>query len=341
MNTQHPTPNTQHPLVLGSCMVALLAAVVLVACRKDTIPSPISADAAMASSNVTTRVQAFIAQARGSDPNKMAAAMTADSAEWYVEAALNYSVAKAWLPCVDLLMDSTVVTVPRGPAGIAVAEVYEAFNALSVSLAEVNVDDAQHVAIVDVLAKSSENELRLEVRYLVGSGYGKTLNTTFGENDAWLWGGSGGCNCGPNQVYSDMCAHAHIQYRVNSAVAVSMGPEDYWTNVETWFITQYATDITTKNYHWSEFYNPNNTSGKSNQDYWTYICGGSSCSTCLLTDDMSYHTQGTYDALMWIKAEHCPSKTPYAATVGWESGGGDNWHICSFTYGIKQTGGGS
>ncbi len=290
---------------------------------------------------MTPRVQAFIAQAQGGAEIKSGSTMSADSVEWYVEAALNYSETKAWLECRELAMDSVFVSIPSGTAGVSTTDAYEAFNTLSGILAEENVDEEQHVAIVDVLARSLGGELRLEVRYLIGSDYSKTLNTSFGENDAWLWGGSGGCNCGPNQVSSDVCAHAHIQYRVNSAVAVSMGPEDYWTNVEIWYINQYGPNIPSKIYHWEDFYNSNNTSGKSNQDYWTYACLDENCSTCLLTDDMSYHTQGTYDALMWIKGEHCPSKTPYAATVDWESGGGAYFHKCSFTYGIKQTGGGS
>jgi len=341
MNTQHPTPNTQHPLVLGSCMVALLAAVVLVACRKDTVPAPVPADVAMAGGTVTPRVQAFIAQARGESEVKLGSAMSADSVEWYVEAALNYSLAKAWLECQDLVADSAWASVPLGSNGVPYSSAFEAFNALYDALSDVNEDGVRHLAIVDVVARPAGAELRLEARYLVGSNYTKSVNASYGANDAWLWGGYSACNCGPNTVSSDVCAHKRIQDRVREAVLVAMGPNDYWTSVETWYINELGPDIPNRTYHWEDFPNSNNTSGNSNQDYWTYACVDYNCSTCLESDDMSHHTQGTYDALMWIRSNHCPTKTPYTATVDWEMGVGMDplyFHRCSFTYGIKQSG---
>lgn len=215
------------------------------------------------------------------------------------------------------------------------SDLYGAYGTLYQVLAKVPEDGVRHLAIVDVVARNLGEDVELDVRYLVGSNYSKSVNASYGSDAAWMWGGYSNCNCGPNTTYTNSCAHAQIQFRVNSAVAVSLAPGEYWTSVEIWSINQYGPDVPNYLYHWEDFVNSSNSSGKSNQDYLTYACVDSNCSTCLLTDDMSHHTQGTYDALMWIRSNHCPGKTPYAAVVGWDTGGGVYFHTCTFTYGVK------
>lgn len=341
MNTQHPTPNTRLRMVAGSCIVALLATVVLVACRKDVSTGPLPVDTGAASVNVTSLVKAFVEQARGDAGFKVGTTLSVDSAEWYVEAALNYSLAKAWLEFNSLEADSAVVSVPLSAGEVPATVAYEAFNSLHGLLATVEEEGVQHLAIVDVVAKEAGSELRLEVRYLVASGYAKSVNASYppGMALSW-WQAAGSCACGTEP--SALCADKMIQQRVQQAILVPMGPNDYWTNVETWGVGSYYSDDPS-NYQYGDqfFLNPNNTSGKSNQDFLIYLCGDSNCDSCLEHDDLSHHTQGVYDVMMWIKNNHCSSKTPYALTVDGDLTPGIPgalMHICTFTYGIKSSG---
>lgn len=325
-------------------MAALLAAVVLVACRKDASNSPVPVDAGMASVNVTSLVRSFVDHARGAAAPKAGATLSADSAEWYVEAALNYSLAKAWLEYNDVVADSAVVSVPLNDGEVSVTATYEAFNTLHALLATVEEEGVQHLAIVDVAAKEAGAELRLEVRYLVGSGYEKGVNASYGPNDAWSYWtlGPSNCNCLSNTTPSNICADKRIQQRVQDAIRVPVGPYEYWTNIETWFLYDFE-DIDSK-IVWNQSYpNPDNTSGKSNQDFLTYRCSqGVNCSTCLESDDMSHHTQGTYDVLQAVRSSYCPTKTPMTVEITGDLGPGTLFfHSAVFTYGIKQSGSGS
>jgi hypothetical protein len=325
-------------------MVALLAAVVLVACRKDASNGPVPVDNGMASVNVTSLVRSFVDHARGAATPKVGATLSADSAEWYVEAALNYSVAKAWIEYDHVTADSAVVSVPLNAGEVPVTAAYEAFNTLHALLATVEEEGVQHLAIVDVAAKEAGSELRLEVRYLVGSGYGKSVNAYYAPDEAlmwWQWSPTGNCSCSPT-VPSALCANQKIRQRVQQAIQVPMGPYDYWTNVETWYVGSYYYDDPSNNQYGDHFFqNPNNTSGKSNQDFLIYLCGDGNCDSCLEHDDLSHHTQGTYDVMMWIKSNHCSSKTAYTLTVDGDlipGIPGALMHICTFTYGIKSSG---
>ncbi|MDX9750120.1 MAG: hypothetical protein RBT71_03465 [Flavobacteriales bacterium] len=348
MNTQHPAPSTQHPttkgLVTGFLMIILMASGVLTSCQKEGAGVSVPEGADMAPANVTPLVRAFVDRAQGVAAPKADAVLSADSVEWYVEAALNYGVAKAWLEFNDVVADSAVVSVPLHAGAVPAAAAYEAFNTLYGLLATVEEEGVQHLAIVDVAAKEAGNELRLDVRYLVGSGYEKSVNANYPPGMALRWWQmAGGCACGTEP--STFCADKKIQQRVQQAIQVAMGPNDYWTNVETWDVgVLWPTSVPNKTYSGEFFFNPNNTSGKSNQNYWIYLCWDYDCDSCLEHDDLSFHTQGTYDAMMWIRNNHCSTKTPYGVVVDGDMGLGLDpmyFHQCAFTYGNKQSGSGS
>lgn len=298
----------------------------------------------MAPANVTPLVRAFVDRAQGVAAPKADAVLSADSVEWYVEAALNYGVAKAWLEFNDVVADSAVVSVPLHAGAVPAAAAYEAFNTLYGLLATVEEEGVQHLAIVDVAAKEVGNELRLDVRYLVGSGYEKSVNANYPPGMALRWWQmAGGCACGTEP--STFCADKKIQQRVQQAIQVAMGPNDYWTNVETWNVGLFwPDDVSNKMYSLEFFPNPNNTSGHSNQDHLIYFCAPvtGNCSSCLDHTDLAFHTQGAYDILMWIWANHCSLKTPFALTLDGDllpyTGGSEYMHHCTFTYGIKNSG---
>ena len=294
--------------------------------------------------NVTTRVQQFVEQARSGALTKSDGTLSVDSAEWYVEAALNYSVAKAWLEFSDVVADSAEVTLSLSGDAVTSASAYAAFNTLHAALAGVEEEGVQHVAIVDVAAKVTGAELRLDVRYLVGSGYEKTLNTYYAPGED-LWYTDQGSACGCGTVSSALCADKKIQQRVQAAIQVPMGPYDYWTNVETWSVGPYDTHLPSKYYKSTEFPNPNNTTGDHSQDFLVLYCLNDPCDPCLSSDALSHLTQGSYDVLMDIKANHCLTKTPYAITLDGDfvlgGGSGAILHHATYTYGNKQTGGSS
>ncbi|MCC6839666.1 MAG: hypothetical protein IT230_05855 [Flavobacteriales bacterium] len=267
--------------------------------------------------------------------------LSVDSAVWYVEAGLNYSLAKAWIEHNDEAVDSLTVMVPSSDGMVTDAATSDAFNALYAQLAGVEQAGVKHLALVDVVAKATGDELEFTTRYTMGSGYEKVLDTNY---PSWIslnwWTGSGNCNCsvGPSSV----CADKKIQARVRSAIMVPMQPGEYFTNVEPWNVNWGGeTSVPDKYVDAFSFHNPQNVPGHSNQDFPIYLCGGGDCSPCMDASDLTFHTQGTYDVMMFIRTNHCPTKQAITLTVDGDlilSEEGTLFHFCEYAYGIKQSG---
>lgn len=324
----------------GLFVTGLIAAGVFAACQKEGV-NPIGTVDANLKAEVTTLVEAFVGQAQGGY-SKGTEYMTVDSTEWFVEAGLNYSLAKSWLEFSSSQVDSVSITVPMNNGSVLSTDAYAAFNVLFDSLDHVEIEGVQHLALVDVTLEQEGDNLEVLARYVVGTGYEKTLNTNYPPGYALMWWQQAGPNCGCGDYSSSTCADRKIETRVRAAILFPMSPGDYLTDIETWTVDPYyATDIPNKHYSIEDFLDPQYVPGHSNQDFPIYFCNTGDCSTCLDNGDLSFHTQGTYDLFFWIRNNHCPSKRPLTLTVDGDMGMGYDplyFHAVTYTFGIKHSG---
>ncbi|MBP8824797.1 MAG: hypothetical protein KBH07_14230, partial [Flavobacteriales bacterium] len=338
-HTPHPTPHARRGVAIIAGGLVLLSIGMLVSCNKDPLNEPSVPGNATSTQSVHQLVQAFVAQAQGGTAKSMET-MSVDSAVWYVEAGLNYSLAKAWVEHNEETVDSPTVVVPCPDGMITDAAASDAFNTLYAQLAAVEHDGVQHLALVDVVARTTGDNMEFITRYTIGSNYEKVLDTNY---PSWIslnwWTQAGDCSC--SSVPSTVCAEKKIQHRVRSAIMLPMQPGEYFTNVETWSVDWgIQTSIPDKCIDAFSFGNPQNVPGHSNMDYPIYLCGDYDCSPCLDASDLSFHTQGVYDVLSHIRNNYCPSKQAVTLTVDGDLaiGQGSTFlHFCSFTFGVKTS----
>ena len=111
----HPTPNTQHPtpnrkrLALSLAGITAAAMLTFVACKKEPTEPLIGEQPVR--ENLENRIVAFVERANSQARNG-GTMITADSAEWYVEAALNYSNADLTIVYNDAEVDKPMPSQP-------------------------------------------------------------------------------------------------------------------------------------------------------------------------------------------------------------------------------------
>lgn len=110
---------------------------------------------------------------------KNSTALSAANTEWYIKAALNYSLAKAWIEYNTQVVDPLKIFLPLSTDGVSLSDAHAAFNELVSELQGLEIESIQHLALVDVEAKTEGHALKCIVRYIVGSGYEKSLNISY------------------------------------------------------------------------------------------------------------------------------------------------------------------
>ena len=301
----------------------------------------------------SARVNSFIERARSSTYQKSAEHFSADSAVWYVEAALNYSLADIRFNYADKFVDSITVQLSMGPGGAAAADVYAGFAHLFEQLSALN-DNEYQLIVVDVLEHGHENGTLTAV-YQLGLGAPKGApNATYTVHNDYTWGKIGDiqphllCRCGTNTNIPEYCANKIIQQRINAANYYALLPGQYVTDVETWTVNWTPTHLPSKTYNvWApplqgpaplgDGYRDSKTfSWRSNS---TLPAGGG---TCVQDTEMSFWTgnatQGTWSAITTIQGLHCPTKLFLSSNLMshvYGVSGQPDWymHTCQFTYG--------
>jgi hypothetical protein len=308
-----------------------MCALAIAGCQKDA-PDP-GAPVRGAQEDLESRILAFVERAN-SGARDGGALITADSAEWYVEAALNFSNADLTIAYNDAAVDSITYTLPLSNGMADEANALAAYNALNPLVAASNIADISHVVIVDVTSRNTVDELILTVAYVVGSGYEKALNTTYTSTDFWLWksnfpGNSAACST--NTSTSHQGADYRIQQRINQELA-AIGNNVYMVSVETWTVMPFS-DVPNNIKAYSDF-----PVAGSPYGYRSYGCYGVGCSTCLTPSHMTFFTQGTWDVMNLIKATYCPTKKAQQCTIVGNLttclGCTEKWHMAQFRYGI-------
>jgi hypothetical protein len=303
----------------------------MVACNKDTTTPVVDELRIVDDHNYSPRVRAFVAGANGTGDRDGTGTMLADSAEWYVEAALNFSYTDLGIEYDDAVVDSVYYTLPLDDGMASDEDAFSAYHTLGQQIAAANVNGESHVVIVDVTSENTGDALVLTAAYVVGSGYSKNPDTNYGTNDYWMWwnGGVYGseCKCSSNPNSSPQCADKRIQSRINTYL-INQGQGVYMVSVETWTLD--VSDDSNNNV--ISFMNyPVSGSPCGFKTYGTSTGG---CNVCLTPTAMSFYTQGTWDVMGLIKADKCPNKTAQNCTVNGSLFSDLPYHRIQYRYGI-------
>ena len=321
-------------------LIAVAGSITLATCTKEIAPQSSSLEATNATSP-TSRLRDFAKRASllNGAHQKSGAILSQDSAIWYIEGALNFSLANTALEYSESQFYSLTVSCTLNSDGsVDESEAMSAFNAAYAALEGITTTE-QHLVMIDAQGTSQAGQLIVVCVYAVGSGYEQTLNTSYTPQDDYMWWNgtslpSTDCPCGDNLAVSSYCADKVIQHRINDEL--TGGVMGYWMNVEMWSVGLGCTDPSSHTYFNQDglFYVPGNTSGHSNQDYMHFWCEGSGCDNCLDETDMGFHTQGAYDAMILIRNAHTPTKDPIMCKVH-----GDlhhTLHLIEYYYGVEQ-----
>ncbi len=261
--------------------------------------------------------------------------LSKDSAEWYIEAALNYSYTNTGKHYSEQLVDAISISVPIVSGGVQQTDAAQAYAQLGLSVNTANIDGESHVALVDVYTKEIDGALEVNAVRVVGrgSGSGGGLNTNYGSNDYWYHmnlGNPTSCGCsissGPGQ-----CANKQIQNRVN--YAINGGYYQYYTDIETWTVAPGEMDVP-EDFFISAISYPSPISvdnpvfGDGIRDYMTFIGN----TTCLDPTDMRFYTQSAWDLMMQIKSLYVTGKTPASCTIEGDILCGCNGGYVHFVY---------
>ncbi|MBL7950736.1 MAG: hypothetical protein JNM62_03350 [Flavobacteriales bacterium] len=306
--------------------------VTFIACRKEETPTVSSTGSTEA--NFTPRIKTFIQQATIKNRHKDANSLSLDSAEWYIEAGLNFELGTPWIDCTDRTLDSLEVTIPVSESGVAENTAFSAYNALHTGIVSKLVTGENHLIMADVnLVYTNGTEAVAKVLIVIGSGYSKTnqLMTGYGANEFIYFTNAGltnnNCGCGTNQGGATTCSNMRIAQRVNATMdGLSYGC--YYTDVESrgvdWLGN--APNLTM------------NTSGTGFPTgipvtpYKIYRCQGANCG-CMSPSMMSFYTQGSFDIMNQLKPTN---KVPVSCAMdGTNTLNGANsqyWQMALYTY---------
>lgn len=289
--------------------------------------------------------------------------MDADSAIWYLEAALNYALTRADLPVESVLLDSTVMDLQVQNGSVMEQHIWNAYNTLHDAL-EPLVDDAHHLALINVEGDGTGSPIQLTIYHYLAITGPKRLDTSYGPDDFWMWWNglndgapSEACPCATNPATSGLCADKRIQRRINASVNVPYGY--YFTDVTRWTISLSPTDIAEQNYEVfdTDMLNPNDpsTSGDGYRDHYLYTCYKDPitedwlCASCLDPDAMEWYTQSTWDVMEYIRITHTQrAPEEYLSFKLCKVDGnlcpcddGGFLHTASFEYGVLRQGNGN
>ncbi|MBX2980899.1 MAG: hypothetical protein KF905_16550 [Flavobacteriales bacterium] len=270
--------------------------------------------------------------------------MSVDSAIWYLEAALNYAQAQAWLEHSTLEVDSITYVLDLSGNAVSTSSVYAAYNEFVADLATYTTDD-QHIHLVDLL----ESNGQLLGLVQVASGYAKNNppNINYPANYLAWW-----CNV-DNPVLcntSNLADHV-IRQRINSANQYALQPGQFFHSIETWLVSVDPTSIPAKTYWWRDPFmaspTPNNNGYRESLLY-SWRDGAPLGGKCLNAVEMRYWTgnattNGTWRAITKIRLQHCPNKLFTGCNM---AGGAQTipeglyWiHVGTFTYALLASGG--
>ncbi len=231
--------------------------------------------------------------------------MSLDSAEWYLEAAVNFSVAEVWRECEQRDTDTLSITLDLTDGQVSDASASNALQLLNEHLATVIIPEENHLILCDVqIGEAIGNEAVAKVVLAIGSGYDKVggIVTAYGSNAyynfgdiTFLTGTNLNCGCGPKAGGAGKCADRQIEARINSAIGLptygcyytgvlNLGVDCFWANNNAYTHTSFPTGIPATPYMIYHCYSANSV-----------------CPYCFTPSLLTYYTQSTWDLMHLIK----------------------------------------
>jgi len=283
---------------------------------------------------------------------------SSDSAIWYMESSLNYTLGNIGKAYNMSTVDSITVPLTLGATSTSNAVVYAAFENLVALLAPLTTEE-QHIAVVDVV-EPLPGACAILVAVTIGSDYSKGApNTAYSATSFHFWGGffspSTQCGCAPPPTVqgSVPCAHKIIEQRINAANFYALSPNEYVTDVETWYANQFE-NLSVRAFAMfrSNMLGPAPLGdGYRDSKLFSWKYGLTQGSACLSPSEMAFWTgnatSGSWSAITTIKNKYCPTKLFLGCTFNaWNTDastfsppppsvptGSITWHQPSFRFG--------
>jgi len=331
----------------------------MTSCNKE----PLAGSVAPQRYDPTDRILDFLQKVQSAHAGvpKTGEGFSSDSAIWYMESSLNYTLGNIGKAYNMSTVDSIAVPLTLGGTSTSNAVVYAAFENLVALLAPLTTEE-QHIVVVDVV-EPMPGACDLLVLVTIGSDYSKGApNTAYGASACYYYGGptiaQSYCACGCSTLQSSLCANIIIQNRINAANFYALQNGQYVTNVETWNLWNF--DQISSRY--ISPYNPLLAQApvgdgyRDTKPFSIFINNGNNSGLCLSPTEMTYWTgnasQGTWSAISAIKNTYCPSKLFLGCTISpsisglsvfsapaapYNGPGLVYWHRASYRYGIIVT----
>lgn len=290
----------------------LIITAVLFACKKEGLDQHGTIGVPATPLDVTPRVKQFVDAAKLGN-TKSGSTFTADSAVWYLEAALNYSAAQPWLEYTSLRSDSLLVQLDLSGGSIEASTLYDVYNDLYSQLENVNSNE-QHLHFADVIeAVPNAGQGEVLVYYQVASGYAKGApNNYYPPGYVCVWTHTYDDGYCDSDCYG---ADHEIADRINQANIIGLQPGQYLHSIETWQVSYFPTFPQYYYLSWRdplmESPTPDNGGYRETLLFSTPAVGPPN-EVCLDADDMTYWTgntsHGTWKAILNIQSTYCPTK---------------------------------
>jgi hypothetical protein len=271
--------------------------------------------------------------ARREAPAKSNATYSADSAEWYIEAGLNFSIATSWVECSATTLDSVEVALAESAGGYSNADVQQAYNDAHAQVSALLAPDVNHLVLADATLVGNGPTANLKVYLVLGSGYEKALNTTF--TNSWIWGDDSSfpitsCGCGSNPG-TGRCAYKQIEGRVNANIPLIQAG-CYWHSIRAIGVNSFAAGL------YANFSSSNFPTGIPSTPYKVFYCQQPQphCVDCWTPTLMGTYTQYAWDVLMQLKpSDRQPISSTFDATYTLCGGCSTRMHQVVYRYGKK------
>jgi hypothetical protein len=275
----------------------------LTGCQKEKV-APMAADEEV---DIFPRVRAFVERARSEAQAKDNTTISLDSAEWYLEAGINFSLAQAWLECNEYYLDSTEVYMACEANELSSSTVLAAFNELSALIAPMIVPEVNHLILSDVTFVPAPGGYTLKTLLQFGTGYEKSNGLITSFSNPYYFGNFGtgastNCGCGTFQNGAGDCADKQIAQRINNALPGLQFP-CFYTNPTSRGVSwgPWLTPTPAINYAYTQF-----STGIPATPYMTFTCNGQwYCNqgggNCLSTSQLSFYTQQGWNLMNQLK----------------------------------------
>lgn len=278
--------------IMATLMVALIVAVVCVACNKDKeTAKPIDSAPTIEQDGMNAYLKDF--KERMQSGEKANETLNLEDAIWHLEAVLNYSYANAENQITDIKCDTFIYTIQTSGEEMNLSQINDAFNDLSedieIAFNKSNLPNKNILSIrteFEDIAKTNA----ISVKSIVTTSGISTIGLWFGETDYWCEGYEYG-KCG---TYSGDCigsdATIELSKKLNMRLPtydhISISRGGYFTDIERFVIGEADSDFPEDDFlideespcHYKIYYNSN-----SFTDPYSNMTG------CIPPRDMNYY----------------------------------------------------